>query len=144
MTNFPANTSYSAFSHISQLLIYQHSNIVKITPRKFVFLLIIKWSIISSCRFYVKKHFLKNGKTVANNFQNISLCFIFFVDNGILLNLSSLLFLHMKVYEYLTIVYFYSDVLKKLSSIKTKLVHMMRYIVVERNQHKTRYIFLIQ
>ena len=38
----------------------------------------------------------------------------------LVLNLSSLLFLHMKVYECLTIVCFESDVLKTLRSIKTK------------------------
>ena len=57
-----------------------------------------------------------------------------FGNNGIVLNLSSLLFLHMKVYDCLTFVCFESDVLKTLRSIKTKLVHMMRYIVVELNQ----------
>ena len=57
-----------------------------------------------------------------------------FRNNEIVLNLSSLLFIHMKVYDCLTIVCFESDVLKTLRSLKTKLVHMMRYIVVELNQ----------
>ena len=92
----------------------------------------------------LKNHFFLNAMTVANNVQNKSLCFRIFGTDGIILNLSSLLFLHMKVYECLTIVCFDSDVLKTLSSIKTKLVHMMRYIVVERNQHNKRYIFLTQ
>ena len=92
----------------------------------------------------LKNHFKKNAKTVANNFQNVGLFFIIFGNKSIVLNLSSLLFLHMKVYECPTIVCFDSDVLKTLSSIKKKLAHMMRYIVVERNQHKKRYIFLTQ
>ena len=68
----------------------------------------------------LKNRFQTNANTVANNFQNLGLFFVIFGNKSIVLNLSTLLFLHMKVYECPTNVWFDSDVLKTLSSIKKK------------------------